>query len=131
MDGPDEGDDLTFDGEDVNGGWGGGWGGGGGGRAGDAGPFPKAFRAACMAKDGVGASWGKELLPGGGGGMNRLGGVRGAGTGGGGGALGGDGAIEEERGRIRDGRAAGSGVRDSGNSVGGGAGGRIGTAESD
>lgn len=50
---------------------------GGGGTAGDAGPLPNAFRAACMARDEEEVSFAKESMPegagggGGGGGVDR------------------------------------------------------------
>lgn len=131
IDGADEGkggaldgtEDLLFNGEDEGGG-------GGGGTAGELDPFPNALRAACIANDG-GFSWKMEaLLDSGGGGVDRLGGVRVAGIGGGGGALGGDGATDgggrRAVGGSREIESGGRGVIDG---VGGGTAGRLGPFE--
>lgn len=111
---------LLFKGEDEGGG-------GGGGTAGELAPFPNALRAACIANDG-GFSWKMEtLLDSGRGGVDRLGGVRGAGIGGGGGPLGGVGATDEDgRGAIAGGRPVDSGGRGVIEGVGGSAAGRLG-----
>lgn len=115
--------DLLFNGEDEGGG-------GGGGAAGELDPFPNALRAACIANDG-GFSWKMGiLLDSGGGGVDRLGGVRGAGIGGGGGALGGDSATDGEgRRAVGGGRAIDSGGRGVIEGVGGGTAGRLGAIE--
>lgn len=128
IDGADEGkggaldgtEALLFNGEDEGGG-------GGGGTAGELDPFPNALRAACIANDG-GFSWKMEaLLDSGGGGVDRLGGVRGAGIGGGGGALGGDGATDGGGRRAVGGsREIDSGGRGVIDGVGGGTVGRLG-----
>lgn len=112
--------DLLFNGEDEGGG-------GGGGAAGELDPFPNALRAACIANDG-GFSWKMEaLLDSRGGGVYRVGGVRGAGIGGGGGALGGDGATDGGgRGAVAGGREIDSGGRGVIEGVGGGTAGRLG-----
>lgn len=119
-------EDLLFNGKDE----GGGGGGGGGGTAGELDPFPNALRAACIANDG-GFSWKMEaLLDSGGGGVDRLGGVREAGIGGGGGALGGDGATNGGGRRVVGGsREIGSGGRGVMDGVGGGTAGRLGAVK--
>lgn len=128
IDGADEGkggaldgiEYLSFNGKDEIGG-------GGGGAAGELDPFPNALRAACIANDG-GVSWKMEaLLDSGGGGVDRLGGFRGAGIGGGGGATGGDGATNGGGRRAVGGsREIGSGGRGVIDGVGGGTAGRLG-----